>query len=96
MIKIKKIKVTPTDVYDITVPDTECFFANNILVHNCAEILLPVRPFQRLEDEGIFKLTLDDGQEVTLKGEHGVLLKDGTRKKVRELTEEDDIDNLLV
>ena len=51
MIKIKKIVVAPTDVYDITVPETECFFANNILVHNCQEILLPTRPFQRIEDE---------------------------------------------
>lgn len=41
MIKIKKITVEPTDVYDITVPDTACFFANNILVHNCVEITLP-------------------------------------------------------
>lgn len=40
MIKIRKINVEPTDVYDISVPETECFFANNILVHNC-EILLP-------------------------------------------------------
>jgi hypothetical protein len=40
MIKIKKIKVEPTDVYDLSVPETECFFADNILVHNC-EILLP-------------------------------------------------------
>lgn len=62
----------------------------------CQEILLPTRPFQRIEDEGTFKLTLDDGQEVTLKGEHKVLLTDGTRKKVRELTEEDDIKDLLV
>lgn len=28
-------------VYDITVPETESFFANGILVHNCAEIALP-------------------------------------------------------
>lgn len=44
MIKIRKIKVEPTDVYDITVPETECFFANDILVHNCAEIALSTRP----------------------------------------------------
>lgn len=25
------------DVYDITVEDTHCFFANNVLVHNCSE-----------------------------------------------------------
>lgn len=40
MIKIRKINVEPTAVYDISVPETECFFADNILVHNC-EILLP-------------------------------------------------------
>jgi intein/homing endonuclease len=62
----------------------------------CAEVLLPTYPFQRIEDEGEFKLTLDDGTEITLPGEHKVLLKNGTRKKVRELTEDDDIDNLLI
>jgi len=51
MIKIKKINVDPVDVYDITVPETECFFANNILVHNCAEVVLPNRPFKRLDDD---------------------------------------------
>jgi ribonucleoside-diphosphate reductase alpha chain len=50
MLKIKRITVEPTDVYDITVPETECFFANDILVHNCQEILLPTKPFQRIED----------------------------------------------
>ena len=49
MIKIRKITVEPTDVYDISVPETECFFADNILVHNC-EILLPTKPFKRLDD----------------------------------------------
>ena len=32
------------DVYDITVAENENFYANDILVHNCAEISLPVRP----------------------------------------------------
>lgn len=50
MIKIRKIKVEPTDVYDISVPETECFFANNILIHNC-EILLPTKSFKRLDDD---------------------------------------------
>ena len=50
MIKIKKIKVEPTDVYDLSVPETECFFADNILVHNC-EILLPTKSFKRLDDD---------------------------------------------
>jgi ribonucleoside-diphosphate reductase alpha chain len=34
MIKIKKI-TDRQDVYDIQVPETSCFYANNILVHNC-------------------------------------------------------------
>lgn len=37
-------------VYDITVPDTQCFFANGILVHNC-EIVLPTKPFNRIDPE---------------------------------------------
>lgn len=72
--------------------DTHPIYMSNL----CAEILIPVKPFQRLEDEGIYKLTLDNGQVVEMKGEHKVLLKDGTRKKVRELTEDDDIENLLI
>jgi hypothetical protein len=40
MLKIKKIEIELTPVYDITVPETECFFANDILVHNCSEIQL--------------------------------------------------------
>lgn len=38
MLKIRKIEIEPTPVFDITVPETECFFANDILVHNCSEI----------------------------------------------------------
>lgn len=37
-IKIEKLE-TKLPVYDITVEDNENFFANNILVHNCAEIV---------------------------------------------------------
>lgn len=40
MLKIRKIIVEPTPVYDITVPHTSCFVANNVVVHNCSEILL--------------------------------------------------------
>ena len=40
-IKIKKITLEqPVAVYDITVPETQTFFANNIAVHNCNEIML--------------------------------------------------------
>ncbi len=37
MIKIEKVKNRP--VYDITVNKNHNFYANNILVHNCAEIV---------------------------------------------------------
>ena len=51
--KISKIsryqKVEP--VYDITVKNTENFFANNILVHNCQEVTHPVIPLKSLEDK---------------------------------------------
>lgn len=40
MIKIEYLD-SPLEVYDITVDDTHCFFANDILVHNCMEITLP-------------------------------------------------------
>lgn len=44
MNKIKKITRKKLEknvaVYDITVPETESFLANNILVHNCSEIFL--------------------------------------------------------
>lgn len=39
-ITVNVIAVEETPVYDITVPETECFFANDLLVHNCAEIAL--------------------------------------------------------
>lgn len=39
---VEKIELdTPVPVYDITVPETESFYANGILVHNCSEIMLP-------------------------------------------------------
>ncbi len=36
MILVEKLNYTE-DVYDLTVEDTHCFYANDILVHNCAE-----------------------------------------------------------
>ena len=50
MIKIRKIQVAPTDVYDITVPETSTFVANNLVVHNCAEITLPTKPLDDIND----------------------------------------------
>jgi ribonucleoside-diphosphate reductase alpha chain len=37
-------------VYDITVEDNHNFYANNVLVHNCSEIFLPVKPLKNLYD----------------------------------------------
>jgi ribonucleotide reductase alpha subunit len=50
-LKFHKIQVELTDVYDITVPETSAFVANNLVVHNCAEITLPTLPLQSIEDE---------------------------------------------
>lgn len=38
------------DVYDITVEENHNFYANGILVHNCAEIALPTKPLQDVFD----------------------------------------------
>lgn len=44
-IKIERITYEESiPVYDLTVPETESFFANDILVHNCTEIFLPSSP----------------------------------------------------
>jgi len=57
MIKIRKIQVEPTDVYDVTVPETSAFVANSLVVHNCAEITLPTKPLQDLNDpDGLIAL----------------------------------------
>lgn len=50
MLHIKKLKQTD-DVYDITVENTHNFFANDILIHNCAEITLPTKPLNDINDE---------------------------------------------
>lgn len=51
MIKITKNKIKQA-VYDITVQDNHNFFANNVLVHNCTEIILHNKPtsFERNND----------------------------------------------
>ena len=38
------------DVYDITVEDNHNFYANDILVHNCLEILIPNSPIHNIEE----------------------------------------------
>lgn len=48
---------TEIPVYDITVSGTHCFFANNVLVHNCMEIDLPSKPFTDVNaDDGMISL----------------------------------------
>ena len=44
------IDIVTEDVYDIKVLDTECFFANGILVHNCVEIALPTAGFNSVKE----------------------------------------------
>lgn len=39
------------DVYDVKVAENHNFFANDILVHNCAEISLPTKPLNDINDE---------------------------------------------
>jgi ribonucleotide reductase alpha subunit len=51
VVSVETIQVDPTDVYDITVPETSAFVANNIVVHNCLEITLPTRPLTHIFDE---------------------------------------------
>ena len=44
-IKITRKQLSkPVPVYDITVPETSSFLANNVVVHNCSEICLPTEP----------------------------------------------------
>lgn len=49
MIKIKRYKRSEP-VYDISVPETENFYANGILVHNCLEVCQPVKPLKNIND----------------------------------------------
>lgn len=45
MLKITRVvKENVEPIYDISVKDTECFYANGILVHNCTESFSNVKP----------------------------------------------------
>lgn len=49
--KITKLRTQESvPVYDLTVEKTECFFANNIKIHNCCEISQSNRPSKYNED----------------------------------------------
>jgi len=60
MIKIEHLK-EQIPVYDITVEDNHNFFANDILVHNCSEILLPSRASEFVSEELI---TTETGKKI--------------------------------
>lgn len=49
MLKIEYLK-EEIPVYDITVEETHNFFANDVLVHNCMEILLKTEPINHIDD----------------------------------------------
>ena len=49
MLKIKRIS-QKKNVGDLTVKDNHNFYANNILVHNCVEIILPTAPIENIYD----------------------------------------------
>jgi ribonucleoside-diphosphate reductase alpha chain len=49
MLKIKRIS-QKKNVGDLTVKDNHNFYANNILVHNCVEIVLPTAPIENIYD----------------------------------------------
>lgn len=72
MLKITKITISEEPVYDLTVPDTASFFANDILVHNCAEIALPVSPYKSVAD--LYKSELDYSPEIGLCSLAGIVV----------------------
>ena len=73
MIKIRKIKVEPTPVYDITVPVTESFFASGVLVHNCQEIDLVTKGYSGVAE--LYKSEYEEGDgEIGLCSIAGVIV----------------------
>jgi ribonucleoside-diphosphate reductase alpha chain len=63
MLKIEYLE-EEIPVYDITVEDNHNFFANDILVHNCTEIVLPSRASELINEE---LFTMEDGQKIIVK-----------------------------
>jgi ribonucleoside-diphosphate reductase alpha chain len=88
MIKIRKIE-KKEDVYDIQVPETQSFYANNVLVHNC-EI------YQYTDEETTAICTLSSMvlKNFIIKGEFDFkLLYEEVRKVVRALNKVIDINS---
>jgi len=63
MIKIEYLE-EEMPVYDITVEDNHNFYANDILVHNCTEIVLPSRPSELINEE---LFTMENGEKRIVK-----------------------------
>jgi ribonucleoside-diphosphate reductase alpha chain len=70
MLKIEILEET-TDVFDITVEDNHNFFANDILVHNCVEVAIPVKPFSSVKE--LYESYQEDGGEIGLCSLAGIL-----------------------
>lgn len=49
MLKISRLNERQ-EVFDITVKNNNNFYANNILVHNCQEIIHPTKPIKSIDD----------------------------------------------
>lgn len=63
MLKIEYLE-EEIPVYDITVEDNHNFYANDILVHNCTEIVLPSRPSELINEE---MFTIESGEKRIVK-----------------------------
>lgn len=50
MLKIRRVRVESTPVYDLTVEEYHSFFANGLVVHNCQEITLPTKGYKSVEE----------------------------------------------
>ncbi len=48
---VVKKSILQEPVYDITVERVSNFYANNILVHNCVEVIQPTKPSEKWNDE---------------------------------------------
>ena len=62
--KIKSIKKIPYKgfVHNLSVKNDETFFANNILVHNCRSVLIPITK-EEIQDQSIYGATDEQNKE---------------------------------
>lgn len=67
---IASINVNQEEVYDITVPSTSTFVANNIVVHNCAEIGLPTEPLENISG---YNVKYNQDNQVVIEEDPGLI-----------------------